>query len=76
MAMLWSDRSDEQARASLRQALADVRRVLHQPSAVRTEHDAVSLDPTLIAVDALEFERLAKAGQVGSGGRSLPRRLA
>jgi TolB-like protein len=31
---------------------------------VRAEHDAVSLDPALIAVDALEFERLAKAGKL------------
>src|SRR5262249_61208510 len=28
MALLWSDRADEQARASLRQALAEMRRVL------------------------------------------------
>jgi TolB-like protein/Tfp pilus assembly protein PilF len=63
MALLWSDRSDEQARASLRQALAEMRRVLGEPSAVRTEHDAVSLDPAIVAVDALEFERLAKAGK-------------
>ena len=63
MALLWSDRGDEQARASLRQALAEIRRALDQPSAVRTEHDAISLDPALVAVDALEFERLAKAGQ-------------
>jgi DNA-binding SARP family transcriptional activator len=63
MALLWSDRSDEQARASLRQALAEMRRALGQPSAVRSEHDAVSLDPALVAVDALEFERLAKAGK-------------
>src|SRR5262245_16499739 len=63
MALLWSDRSDEQARASLRQALAEMRRALGQPSAVRAEHDAVSLDPALVAVDALEFERLAKAAK-------------
>jgi TolB-like protein/Flp pilus assembly protein TadD len=63
MALLWSDRSDEQARASLRQALAEMRRELGQPAAVRTEHDAVSLDPALLAVDALEFERLAVEGK-------------
>src|SRR5262245_40657550 len=64
MALLWSDRGDEQARASLRQALAEMRRVLGEPSPVRAEHDAVSLDPALLAVDALEFERLAKAGKL------------
>ena len=61
MALLWGDRGEEQARASLRQALAELRRVLGQPSVVRTEHDTISLDPNLIAVDAVEFERLAKA---------------
>jgi TolB-like protein/Flp pilus assembly protein TadD len=63
MALLWSDRGDEQARASLRQALAEMRRVLGEPSPVHAEHDAVGLDPALLAVDALEFERLAKAGK-------------
>ncbi len=61
MALLWSSRSDEQARASLRQALAEMRRVLGQPSAVRAEHDTVSIDPALVAVDAVEFEQLARA---------------
>src|ERR1700741_1566015 len=63
MALLWGDRGDEQARASLRQALAELRRVLGEPSPVRAEHDAGGLDPTLLDVDALEFERLAKAGK-------------
>ncbi len=64
MALLWSDRGEEQARASLRQALAESRRALGEPSPLRTEHDAVSLDPAMIAVDAIEFERLAKAGRL------------
>src|SRR5262245_27738687 len=64
MALLWSDRSDEQARASLRQALAEMRRALGEPSPVRTENDAVSLDPALVAVDAVQFERLAQAGKL------------
>jgi TolB-like protein/Tfp pilus assembly protein PilF len=63
MALLWSDRGEEQARASLRQALAELRRALGEPSPLRTEHDAVSLAPAMIAVDAPEFERLAEAGQ-------------
>jgi len=64
MALLWSDRSDEQARASLRQALAEMRRMLGERSSVRAEHDSISLDPALVTVDALEFERLAKAGKL------------
>jgi TolB-like protein len=63
MALLWSDRGEEQARASLRQALAELRRALGEPSPLRTEHDAIGLDPAMIAVDAIEFERLAKAGK-------------
>lgn len=63
MALLWSDRGEEQARASLRQALAEMRRALGEPSPVRTEQDAVSLDPALLDVDALAFERLAQAGR-------------
>jgi TolB-like protein/DNA-binding SARP family transcriptional activator len=64
MALLWSDRGEEQARASLRQALAELRRALGEPSALRTEHDAVSLDPAMIAVDAVAFEQLMKAGRL------------
>src|SRR5215470_16431863 len=64
MALLWSDRGDEQARASLRQALAEMRRALGEPSPVQAEHDTVSLDPALVAVDAVQFERLAKAGKL------------
>jgi TolB-like protein len=64
MALLWSDRAEEQARASLRQALAELRRPFGEPSPLRTEHDAVSLDPAMIAVDAIAFERFAKAGKL------------
>src|SRR5262245_14831194 len=64
MALLWSDRGEEQARASLRQALAELRRALGEPSPLRTEHDTVGLDPAMIALDAIEFERLAKAGHL------------
>src|SRR5262245_51283691 len=44
MALLWSDRAEEQARASLRQALTELRQVLGEPSPLRTEQDKVSLD--------------------------------
>jgi TolB-like protein/Flp pilus assembly protein TadD len=64
MALLWSDRGDEQARASLRQALAELRRALGEPSPLRADHDAVSLDAAMIALDAIEFERLAGLGKL------------
>jgi DNA-binding SARP family transcriptional activator len=64
MALLWSDRAEEQARASLRQALTELRHALGEPSPLRTEQDTVSLDPSAIMVDAVEFRRLAKAGKL------------
>src|SRR5262249_24727106 len=63
MALLWSDRSEEQARASLRQALAEMRHMLGEPSPVRASNDAVSIEPTLIAVDTVQFESLARANR-------------
>src|SRR5215510_7064588 len=64
MALLWSDRAEEQARASLRQALTELRQLLGEPSPLRTEQDKVSLDPTAVTVDAVELARLAKAGKL------------
>jgi TolB-like protein/Flp pilus assembly protein TadD len=64
MALLWSDRAEEQARASLRQALTELRHALGEPSPLRTEQDTVSLDSSAIMVDAVEFRRLAKAGKL------------
>ena len=64
MALLWSDRAEEQARASLRQALTELRHALGEPSPLRTEQDTVSLDSSGIFIDAVEFARLAKAGKL------------
>jgi TolB-like protein/DNA-binding SARP family transcriptional activator/cytochrome c-type biogenesis protein CcmH/NrfG len=61
MALLWSDRGDDQARASLRQALAELRRSLGDPSPLRTDNETVSLDPALVSTDAPAFEDLVKA---------------
>ncbi|HVI88290.1 MAG TPA: BTAD domain-containing putative transcriptional regulator [Dongiaceae bacterium] len=62
MALLWGDRSEDQARASLRQALAEIRRAIGT-QAVRTGDDAISLNPAFFAVDVLDFIRLAQASQ-------------
>ena len=64
MALLWSNRAEEQARASLRQALTELRQVLGEPSPLRTEQDKVSLDSAAITVDAVEFPRLVKSGKL------------
>src|SRR5262245_52615341 len=64
MALLWSDRAEEQARASLRQALTELRQLLGEPSPLRTEQDRVSLDSAGMTVDAVEFPRLVKSGKL------------
>jgi TolB-like protein/cytochrome c-type biogenesis protein CcmH/NrfG len=61
MALLWSDRGEDQARASLRQALAELRRSLGDPSPLRSDNETVSLDPALLSVDAPLFEDFVKA---------------
>ena len=55
MALLWSDRGDEQARGPLRQALSGLRRNLGDDlaKALRIADDAVSLDPDHVIVDSL-----------------------
>jgi TolB-like protein/DNA-binding SARP family transcriptional activator/Flp pilus assembly protein TadD len=59
--LLWSDRGDQQARASLRQALGELRKSFealeHSPLAF--EHDKVALDPGLVEVDVAMLENLA-----------------
>jgi len=59
--LLWSDRGEEQARSSLRQALWSLRRALEdcRPLPLRTEESLVALDPMLFESDIMAFERLA-----------------
>ncbi|MEZ5669278.1 MAG: BTAD domain-containing putative transcriptional regulator [Alphaproteobacteria bacterium] len=59
--LLWSDRADEQARSSLRQALTTLRKELKAAGAATIFADdaRVGLDPERIDVDALAFRRLA-----------------
>lgn len=61
--LLWSDRGDEQARASLRQALTALRHALNDaaPAALLIKGESIQLDPTAVAVDASNFERLARS---------------
>ena len=58
MSLLWSDRSEEQARASLRQELAVLRKCLGADlsHAIRVESDSVTLDPTVVRSDVIDFE--------------------
>jgi adenylate cyclase len=53
MALLWSDRGDQQARSSLRQALSGLRRDLGEwgLSALRVTDESLMLDPERIVVE-------------------------
>ena len=61
--LLWGDRFDEQARASLRQCLFELRNAV--PDVAReilsADGETVALDLDAITIDAREFERLAGA---------------
>src|SRR5262245_41534416 len=62
-AMLWGDREDEQARGSLRQALAELRRSLGD-EAIQSDRDTVSFNPGALHTDAQEFATLAAKEEV------------
>ena len=57
--LLWSDRGHAQARSSLRQALLGLRSDLGDQAALHSDDNTVSINPTHVGVDALEFQRLA-----------------
>ena len=63
--LLWGDCSDSQARQSLRQALAFLRKDLGSPDFFTADTDMVRLAPGLWSVDALEFEPLSKSQDPG-----------
>ncbi|MEL6204224.1 MAG: BTAD domain-containing putative transcriptional regulator [Pseudomonadota bacterium] len=60
MALFWGDRFTEQARQSLRQAIAKLKRALvdTEGEAIVTEHDRVGLNPEVVRVDVDEFAAL------------------
>ena len=53
MALLWSDRGDEQARSSLRQALSGLRKELGEIAvgALQITDESLALDPDLVVVE-------------------------
>lgn len=58
-ALLWGDRPESQARQSLRQALAGLRRALgSRAGLLRRAAETLSLDQEQLQVDALEFQAL------------------
>ena len=61
--LLWGDRDGEQARASLRQALAELRRFMGDTCVLSGRETAI-LDSAAVSVDAVEFSRLVKTGEL------------
>jgi len=63
-ALLWSDRGEEQARGSLRQALAELRRVFAGTglTPLVVDREAARLDAEIVSVDAAAFERALTEG--------------
>lgn len=62
-AVLWERSAEEQGRATLRQTLSSVRKVLKEDrldGVLYTDGDEVGFDRDRCAVDAIRFERLAK----------------
>jgi DNA-binding SARP family transcriptional activator len=61
VSLLWSDRGEAQARTSLRQALAALRRALDgiAPPPLTVDRDIVALDGSAISTDVAAFEKLA-----------------
>jgi DNA-binding SARP family transcriptional activator len=62
--LLWSDRAEEQARGSLRQALAELRRALEAmaPSPLDAGRETVTLDAQAVDSDVADLERLIAEG--------------
>jgi DNA-binding SARP family transcriptional activator/TolB-like protein len=63
-ALLWGGCSDQQARQSLRQALALLRKELGSPSFFTADAKIVRLEPTLWTIDAREFETLSRSNDL------------
>ena len=58
--LLWGDVSESRARGGLRQALSRLRKVVAiEPPALILDGHTVSMNPDVVDVDAVEFERLA-----------------
>ena len=70
-ALLWSDRGPEQARASLRQCIKELRSIPIAQPAVHASRDAVTLDRTAVAIDLHEIRKAASARDLATLSRLL-----
>lgn len=62
--LLWPDRAEVQALASLRQTLWSLRKAFGdgEPPPIVAERSLIRLDPDVVEVDAVEFERQIRSG--------------
>jgi DNA-binding SARP family transcriptional activator/class 3 adenylate cyclase len=60
--LLWGDTAEAQARQSLRQALAGLRRLLREVSVLRDEGQTLEVDAERVEVDVSAFERNVAEG--------------
>lgn len=73
VSLLWADRAEKQAQASLRQALVELNRVLERAvsAPLIKDRDTVALDPESVQVDAAMFEDLAAKTDIGELERAV-----
>ena len=73
VALLWNDRDEQHARASLRQALVELRRATNglKPAPLVANRSTVSLDAGAIEVDVATFERAIAEGTPDAVGRAV-----
>lgn len=66
MNLLWSDRSESQARNSLRQALSTIKKSLEtvNPSPLMIDRISAGLDRGLVHIDVTEFEQCAACSNI------------
>ncbi|HKI64598.1 MAG TPA: hypothetical protein VKA16_08235, partial [Burkholderiales bacterium] len=72
MGLLWSDRGEEQARGSLRQALAELRRAFAATglAPLVVDRAAARLDAETVSVDVAAFERALTEGSAKALARA------
>jgi DNA-binding SARP family transcriptional activator len=60
--LFWTEHQSTQARANLRQVLSELRKFFEPvaPSCLRADRTEVSLDPSCVNVDAIEFGKLSE----------------
>ncbi|NHN37234.1 alpha/beta fold hydrolase [Pseudomaricurvus alcaniphilus] len=69
-ATLWSRSAEEQGRASLRQTLSELRKLLGEDNAIlRASGSQIALDPARVEVDAVQLQQVAVADSIDEQSR-------